>query len=172
MSFLIRKLLPFLGALLLSVYGVLFLLKDLAVQELVQGLSKASGLQATLKVIDRLKKSPSPAYLDKQLYFEAVLELEQMKVLTGLQKALKFQKHFPGYYNIEARIAWGVLIRTHFKDAHLWIEKAIDYHPYEEQNYLLLSKILEGLKQPRAAKKALETARKLRLRNENFRNDP
>jgi hypothetical protein len=169
MSFIIRKLLPFLGAAMLGIYGWFFLLKDVALKELIEGLSQETGLRKSLGSMERLRAIPSPAYLEKQLYFEILLELEQMKILTGLKKAEKFQRLFPGYYNMEARIAWGYLKRTHFRDAHLWIEKAIDYHPYDEENYVLLSQILRRLKQTEAAKTALETARKLKLRNKNFR---
>ena len=54
-------------------------------------------------------------------------------------------------------------------EALSWLEKAIDFHPLEESNYILKAQILETLDQQDEALSAMETAKKLSLRNKHFK---
>ena len=126
-------------------------------------------LERVTPLFYQIQKNRLPVYPIKTGYFQLRLEIERRRFLTAYDMALKLQSQVPGYYDLEWHIAFLSMKMLKPQRALFWIEMAIDYHPFEERNYLLKARILDSMDQEELAAEALDTAKKLSLRNRHFK---
>jgi hypothetical protein len=118
-----------------------------------------------------IKKTNSmfPVLRLETLYFH-FLFLTENENYTAAEKLGRFlQQRFPGYYLLEHYLALNCLIQGKIDDAAYFIEKAIDYHPLDEGNYLLATEIYRQKNDDSTREKALKIYHELKKRNQNFR---
>lgn len=150
-------------------YGVLFLHKDFHFKQFINSTQIDSTLEELTHHFHEIQLNRLPVYPFKTAYFEFRLEIERRRFLTAYDMGLRLHKLAPGFYDLEWHIAFlcTKLLRT--DEALSWLERAIDFHPLEENNYVLKAQILETLDRQDEALTAMETARNLKLRNNHFK---
>ncbi|MBT3783549.1 hypothetical protein HOF92_01160 [bacterium] len=166
-----RKILAGLIGVLLIAYGFLFLKKDYLFAKFISLMTTEETLEEVTSTFAKIQKLRLPAYPVKTSYYQLRLEIERRRFLTAWEMGLRLHRLAPGYYDLEWHLAFLAQKLARPQTALVWIEKAIDYHPFEESNYLLKAKILDSMDLEELAKDSLLTARKLSIRNRHFKAD-
>ncbi|MBW7876380.1 MAG: O-antigen ligase family protein [Candidatus Cloacimonetes bacterium] len=116
-----------------------------------------------------LNFNPWPLPSLKVEYLKLGSLIEEGSYNHALDLGMRLNQLFPGYYLLEHMIGRLYLLKGKPESALIWAEKAIDLHPMEEDNYLLLSEAYSALDESKKASDALELYLKLAHRNKNFR---
>lgn len=153
----------------ISAYGILFLHKDFHFQQFINSTQSDSTLEQLTHHFYQIQRNRLPAYPAKTNYFKFRLEIERRRFLTAYEMGLRLHEMTPGFYDLEWHMAFLCTKLLRSNEALSWLEKAIDFHPLEESNYILKAQILETLDQQDEALSAMETAKKLSLRNKHFK---
>jgi tetratricopeptide (TPR) repeat protein len=157
------------AALTLGIMAPLMLHQQIYAGFLKSTLMSSQDIQDLKKYRETLEFNPWPIPVLKVQYLKLGSLIEEGHYDRALAGALKLHQLFSGYYLMEHIIGRLYLLKQEPELALIWVEKAIDLHPMEEENYLLLSEIYITMGEVKKADDAMKQYLSLGLRNQNFR---
>jgi tetratricopeptide (TPR) repeat protein len=153
----------------LFAYSVFYLKSQIDFQKFQSSLMYTEDYKKVEQALIITQENPLPALIIERMYFEFIVAMETHNYKHAKVLGEYLHENFPGFYESEQFLAYLYLQENQPDKALAMIEKAIDFHPKEERNYLVKSMVQKGLNRFDEAAKTMEQYHMLKTRNKNFR---